>query len=164
MAYAGIDKKRFAQLLEWGTDEDELRRFFADTRVQLILKRAKVQNLPHGKPARVRMLTHGLPSGTDRLLQKWCAENLTMLDPEPVADVVSTLRLYEDAGESPPEAETKRLARSCLVRLFENKPAPELMAFLRPAQAGSAAEPADGNPGKHPRGRFVWLGENRRAQ
>ena len=79
MAYAGIDRKRFAQLLEWGTDDDELRRFFTDTRVQLIQKGAKVQNLPHGKPARVRMLTHGLPLGTDRLLQTWCAENLTML-------------------------------------------------------------------------------------
>ena len=80
---------------------------------------AKVQNLPHGKAARVRMLTHGLPSTTDRLLQKWCAENLTMLDPEPVADLLRTLRLYEDVGESPPEDEAKRLARSCLVHLFE---------------------------------------------
>ena len=143
MAYAGIDKKRFAQLLEWGTDDDELRRFFADTRVQLIQRGAKVQNLPHGKPVRVRMLTHGLPSNTDRLLQKWCAENVTMLDPEPVADILSTLRLYEDAGESPPEGETKRLARSCLVRLFEDNPAPELIAFLRPEQAGTDAEPPE---------------------
>lgn len=140
MAYAGIDKKRFAQLLEWGTDDDELRRFFTDTRVQLIQKGAKVQNLPHGKPARIRMLTHGLSSSTDRLLQKWCAENLTMLDPEPVADLLSTLRMYEDEGEIPPEGEAKRLARSCLVRLFEDDPTPELMSFLRPAQAGSAAE------------------------
>lgn len=143
MAYAGIDRKRFARLLEWGTDDDELRRFFTDTRVQLIQKGAKVQNLPHGKPARVRMLTHGLPSSTDRILQKWCAENLTMLDPEPVTDLLSTLRLYEDAGESPPEGEAKRLARSCLVRLFEENPAPELMSFLKPAQAGSAAEPPE---------------------
>lgn len=140
MAYAGINRKRFAQLLEWGTDDDELRRFFTDTRVQLIQKGAKVQNLPHGKPARVRMLTHGLPSSTDRILQKWCADNLTMLDPEPVTDLLSTLRLYEDAGESPPEDEAKRLARSCLVRLFEDNPEPELMSFLKPAQAGSAAE------------------------
>ena len=140
MAYAEIDRRRFAQLLEWGTDEDELRRFFIDTRVQLIQRGAKVQNLPHGKPARVRMLTHGLPVNTDRLLQKWCAEHLTMLDPEPVADLLGTLRMYEDAGESPPEGEAKRLARSCLVRLFEDNPSPELMSFLRPAQAGSAAE------------------------
>lgn len=140
MAYTGIDRKRFAQLLEWGTDDDELRRFFTDTRVQLIQKGAKVQNLPHGKPARVRMLTHGLPSSTDRILQKWCAENLTMLDPEPVADLLSTLRMYEDAGESPPEGEAKRLARSCLVRLFEDDPAPELISFLKPAQAGSSTE------------------------
>ena len=139
MAYDGIDRKRFAQLLEWGTDDDELRRFFADTRIQLIQKGAKVQNVPHGKPARVRMLTHGLPSTTDRVLQKWCLENLTMLDPEPVTELVGTLRMYEDVGESPPEDEATRLARSCLVHLFAANPAPELMAFLRP-QGGAATE------------------------
>lgn len=140
MAYAGIDRKRFAQLLEWGTDDDELRRFFADTRIQLIQKGARVQNPPHGKAARVRMLTNGLPSATDRLLQKWCAENLTMLDPEPVAELLRMLRMYEDVGEIPPEDEAKKLARSCLVHLFEADPAPELMSFLRPPQAGSAAD------------------------
>ena len=140
MAYAGIDRKRFSQLLEWGTDDDELRRFFADSRIQLIQKGAKVQNLPHGKPARVRVLTQGLPPPTDRLLQKWCAENLTMLDPEPVAELVAALRMYEDEGEIPPEDEAKRLARSCLVHLFAADPAPELMSFLKPPQAGSAAD------------------------
>ncbi|MGJ7524830.1 hypothetical protein [Variovorax sp. GB1P17] len=143
MAYAGIDKKRFAQLLEWGTDDDELRRFFADSRIQLIQKRAKVQNLPHGKPARVRMLTHGLPATTDRVLQKWFAENLTMLDPETVTELVGTLRMYEDVGESPPDDEAKRLARSCLVHLFEADPAPELLSFLRPQQTGNLAEESE---------------------
>jgi hypothetical protein len=140
MAYAGIDRKRFAQLLEWGTDDDELRRFFADCRVKLIHKGAKVQNLPHGKAARVRVLTQGLPPPTDRLLQNWCVENLTMLDPEPVAELVTALRMYEDVGESPPEDEAKRLARSCLVHLFAADPAPELMSFLKPPQKGSAAD------------------------
>ena len=140
MAYAGIDRKRFAQLLEWGTDDDELRRFFADSRVQLIQKGAKVQNLPHGKAARVRVLTQGLPPPTDRLLQKWCVENLTMLDPEPVAELVAALRMYEDVGENPPEDEAKRLARSCLVHLFAADPAPEFMSFLKPPQKGSAGD------------------------
>lgn len=140
MAYIGIDKKRFAQLLEWGTDDDELRRFFADSRIQLIQKGAKVQNLPHGKPARVRMLTHGLPPAADSVLQKWCAENLTMLDPEPVAELVSKLRMYEDVGESPPDDEAKKLARSCLVHLFKASPAPELISFLRPQQAGNITD------------------------
>jgi hypothetical protein len=140
MAYAGIDRKRFAQMLEWGTDDDELRRFFADSRVHLIHKGAKVQNLPHGKAARVRVLTQGLPPPTDRLLQKWCAENLTMLDPEPVAKLVATLRMYEDVGESPPEDEAKRLARSCLVHLFAADPAPELMSFLKAPQKWSATD------------------------
>lgn len=140
MAYAGIDRKRFAQMLEWGADDDELRRFFADSRVQLIQKGAKVQNLPHGKPARVRILAQGLPATTDRLVQKWFGEHLTMLDPKSVDDLVADLRLYEDAGESPPEDEAKRLARSCLVHLFSSDPPAELMSFLRPPQAGSMTE------------------------
>lgn len=144
MAYAGIDRKRFAQMLEWGTDDDELRRFFADSRVQLIQKGARVQNLPHGKPARVRMLGQGLPPATDRLVQRWFHEHLTMLDPKPVDDLVAELRLYEEAGESPPEDEAKRLARSCLVHLFSSsEPPAELMSFLRPAQAGHADEPPE---------------------
>lgn len=140
MAYAGIDRKRFAQMLEWGADDDELRRFFADSRIQLIQKGAKVQNLPHGKPARVRMLVQGLPSATDRLVQKWFGEHLTMLDPKSVEDLVTELRLYEDAGESPPEDEAKRLARSCLVHIFSSDPSAELMSFLRPSQAGGTTD------------------------
>lgn len=143
MAYAGIDRKRFSQLLEWGADDDELRRFFADSRIQLIQKGAKVQNLPHGKPGRVRMLAQGLPSATDRLVQKWFSANLTMLDPEPVDDLVAALRMYEDAGESPPEDEAKRLARSCLVHLFAGDMSSELISFLRPPQVGSVAEPPE---------------------
>ena len=143
MTYAAIDKKRFAQLLDWGADDEELRKFFADNRIQLIQKSAKVQNLPHGKPARVRMVTHGLPSATDRILQKWCQEHLTMLDPEPVVEVVSALRLYEEVGESPAEDEGKRLARSCLVHLFTESPAPELLAFLRTPQGGTPTESPD---------------------
>jgi len=140
MTYAGIDRKRFAQVLEWGADDEELRRFFADSRIQLIQKGAKVQNLPHGKAARVRMLVQALPPSTDRLLQKWFSENLTMLDPESVEDLIAALRMYEDAGESPPEDEAKRLARSCLVHLFAKDPSSELMSFLRPAQAESSTE------------------------
>ena len=40
MTYLGIDRRRFAQLLEWGADDDELRRFFAETRLQLVRKRS----------------------------------------------------------------------------------------------------------------------------
>lgn len=141
MTYAGIERKRFAQLLEWGADDDELRRFFSENRVQLIQKGAKVQNPPHGKAARVRMLAQGLPTATDRVVQNWFSEHLKMLDPKPVDDLLEDLRLYEEAGESPSEDEAKQLARSCLVYLFSSDPPAELMSFLRPTLAGSAIEP-----------------------
>lgn len=143
MTYLGIDRRRFAQLLEWGADDDELRRFFAETRLQLVQKGAKVQNPPHGKPARIRMLAQGMPEATDRVVQKWFGENLKMLDPKPVEKLLEDLRLYEEAGESPPEDEAKRLARSCLVHLFSSTQPADLMSFLRPAQAGAAAEPPE---------------------
>jgi hypothetical protein len=143
MAYAGIDKKRFAELLNWGTDDDELRRFFTDCRLQLIQKGAKVQNLPHGKAARLKMLTNGLPPATDKTLQKWCSENLTMVNPDPVAEIISTLQVYEDAGESLPEDEAKRLSRSCLVHLFAAQPPTELMTFLKGPPSGVASAVPD---------------------
>lgn len=143
MAYAGIDKKRFAELLNWGSDDDELRRFFADCRVSLIQKGAKVQNLPHGKSARLKMLTHGLPSTTDRILQKWCAEHLTMVNKESVAEIISSLQMYEDAGESLPDDEAKRLSRSCLVHLFSAQPATELITFLKGPPSGAASSPSE---------------------
>lgn len=144
MAYAGIERKRFAQLLELGTDDDELRRFFAEARVQLIQKGAKVQNLPHGKSNRIRMLTQGLSSATDKIVQKWFSENLTMFDPEPIAEAVNHLRLYDEVGESPPEDEARRLSRTCLVHLFSTAPPAELMAFLKPAKAEPPPEPSEG--------------------
>lgn len=143
MTYRGIDRRRFAQLLEWGADDDELRRFFAETRLQLVQKGARVQNPPHGKPARIRMLAQGMPEATDPVVQKWFSEHLKMLDPKPVDKLLEDLRLYEEAGESPPEDEAKRLARSCLVHLFSSAPPAELMSFLRPAQAETAAEPPE---------------------
>ncbi|CAB3648103.1 hypothetical protein [Achromobacter pestifer] len=143
MTYSGIEKRRFAQLLEWGADDDELRRFFAETRLQLIQRGAKVQNPPHGKPARIRMLAQGLPQATDRVVQKWFGEHLKMLDPKSVDELLADLRLYEEAGESPPEDEAKRLARSCLVHLFSTDPPSDLLSFLRPAQAGGAVDPPE---------------------
>ncbi|MFC4298971.1 hypothetical protein ACFO0J_13040 [Castellaniella hirudinis] len=140
MTYSGIEKKRFAQLLEWGTDDDEIRRFFAETRIQLIQKGAKVQNPPHGRPARIRMLVQGMPQATDQVVQKWFGEHLKMLDPTPVDDLLEELRLYEEAGQSPPADDAKRLARSCLVHLFSSDPSADLLSFLRPIKAEESVE------------------------
>src|SRR5690606_32584529 len=140
MTYLGIEKKRFAQLLEWGTDDDEIRRFFAETRIQLIQKGAKVQNPPHGRPARIRMLSQGMPQATDKVVQKWFNEHLKMLDPTPVDDLLEELRLYEEAGENPPADDAKQLARSCLVHLFSSDPPTDLISFLRPIKAEESIE------------------------
>ncbi|WP_323000049.1 hypothetical protein [Castellaniella sp.] len=140
MTYSGIEKKRFAQLLEWGTDDDEIRRFFAETRIQLIQKGAKVQNPPHGRPARIRMLVQGMPQATDQVVQKWFGEHLKMLDPTPVGDLLEELRLYEEAGQSPPADDAKQLARSCLVHLFSSDPSADLLSFLRPIKAEESVE------------------------
>lgn len=139
MAYTDADKRRFAQLLEWGTDDDELRRFFVDSRVQLILKGGKVQNLPRGKAARIRILAQELPSSTDNIVRKWFAEHLTMIAPEPVVEAIDTLRFYEDVGESVPEDEARKLARSCLVHLFSTDPPQELLDYLRSTKNGTLA-------------------------
>lgn len=143
MTYSGIDRKRYANLLDLGMDDGELRKFFADCRVQLIQKGAKVQNPPHGKSARVRMLAQGLPQGTDKIVQRWFSENLTMVDPETVGETVTALRLYEEIGEMPAEQEARRLARSCLVHLFAAEPDHELMLFLRPKNNGTHVEQQD---------------------
>jgi uncharacterized protein (UPF0335 family) len=132
MAYGGIDRKRFSQLLEWGTDDDELRRFFADSRAQLILNKGKVQNLPRGKAARIRALALDLPTSTDKVVQKWFAENVTMADPIPVEEAVETLQMYEDTGETLPDDEARRLARSCLMHLFLTEPPEQLLNYLKP--------------------------------
>lgn len=51
MTYLGIDRRRFAQLLEWGADDDELRRFFAETRLQLVQNPGGHPNCPtYGHP------------------------------------------------------------------------------------------------------------------
>lgn len=132
MAYAGIDKRRFAQLLEWGVNDDELRRFFADSRTQLIMNKGKVQNLPHGKTARIRALAYELPTSTDKVIQKWFAENISMADPTPISEVVETFRMFEEARESLPVDEARKLARSCLIHLFGSAPTNELLDYLKP--------------------------------
>lgn len=134
MAYGGIDRKRFSQLLDRGTDDDELRRFFADSRAQLILNKGKVQNLPRGKAARIRALALDLPTSTDKVVQKWFAENLTMADPIPVEEAVETLQMYEDTGETLPDDEARRLARSCLMHLFLMEPPGVLLNYLKPTK------------------------------
>lgn len=131
MTYRSIDRRRFTYLLSLGTDETELRKFFSDCRIQLIRRGGKVQNLPHGDKARIRVLVYELPASTDEIVRKWFSEHLTMADPESPEAVVETFKLHEEMDEEVEEETARRLARSCLVHLFKDDTPPVLLEFLR---------------------------------
>lgn len=130
MAYLDINRTRFEYLLLFGTDDDELRRFFASNRAKLILKGGKVQNLPRGASARIAAMLN-LPRSADVIVQEWFSKNLTMIDPEPVKELVETYQLYEEEEEGLSDSDAKRLSRSCLIHLFADDPSEELLEFLR---------------------------------
>lgn len=148
MTYLGIDRRRFEYLLSLGADEFELRRFFTESRTSLIQHGGRVQNLPQGQKARIRTLAFELPTTTDGDVQSWFGKHLTMVDPEEPAKVVEDFRLYEELREQMPEDDARRLARSCLVHLFSEKPPQVLTEFLRspiggkPSLKDVAEEPA----------------------
>lgn len=132
MAFRGVDRERLAYLLARGTQEGELRRFFMEKQRQLLIGKARgVQNLPHGRAARIKAITERLPSTCDEVLRDWFGRNITMVDPVSADSVVAEFQLYEVAGETIPEDQAKRLARSALTHLFSDAPSSDLMAFLR---------------------------------
>lgn len=139
MAYLRINKARFEYLLAYGTGDDEIRRFFSDKRIPLLQKGAKIQNQPHGPKARVLAMAN-LPASTDPIVQKWFSINLTMINPEPVDELIETFRLYEGEDESLPESDAKRLSRSCLMHLFSTDPSPKLIEFLKSSVGGNGQE------------------------
>ncbi|MGH8777455.1 hypothetical protein [Paraburkholderia sp.] len=152
MAYLGIDRRRFEYVLSLGADEFELRRFFIENRTMLIQHGGRVQNIPQGLKARVHTLAFELPTTTDGDVQSWFGKHLTMVDPEEPARVVEEFTLYEELREPMPENNARRLARSCLVHLFSDKPPFVLTEFLRTPmggvsrQKGVAEEPAQTVP------------------
>lgn len=131
MAYLDLNPDKFSYLLAMGTHEGELKRFFVESKTLLILKQAKVQNLPYGRMARVRAICDQLPRSTDEILRNWFQKNITMAEPMLVGEVLSDLKLYEELNERIPEEDGKQLARSALVHLFSNDPSLELIAFLK---------------------------------
>lgn len=140
MAYLKISRARFEFLLRFGVGDDELRRFFSEKRIPLILKGGKVQNLPRGYEARIHAVV-SLPPATDPILQNWFSTNLTMLDPVSSDELVETFRIYEEVEESLPVGDAKRLSRSCLIHLFSVNPPQGLVDFLRFRIGGSGTEP-----------------------
>src|SRR5688572_2870264 len=109
MTYRSIDRRRFTYLLSLGTDAVELRKFFTDSRIQLIQRGAKVQNLPSGDKARVRVIAHDLPSSAEEVLRSWFSEHVTMADPEPAHTIVEMFKLHEELGEELHEEVARRL-------------------------------------------------------
>jgi hypothetical protein len=142
MAYGGVDRQRFSYLIRSGATELELSRFFSDCRLQLIKLGGKVQNLPHSSKERVRVLVGQLPSSTDAVVRSWFQKNLTMVDPEDADSLVELYEGYEKVGGGPPEQDAQRYARSFLVHLFKESPAPRLLAFLRTPIPSLSVQPA----------------------
>src|SRR6266700_5975262 len=128
MTYRAIDKRRFTYLLSLGTDEFDLKKFFSDSRIQLIQRGGRVQNLPHGEKARIHTLAYELPPSTDEVVRAWFSQHLTMADPESPEVIVETYRLHEETA--------RRLARSCLVHLFSESVPPVLLEFLKTSIGG----------------------------
>jgi hypothetical protein len=139
MAFKDIDKRRFSYLLQFGTADDELRLFFSSSRVMLIQKGGRVQNLPHGKENRIRMLTQGLPKSTDAIVQKWFSANLTMTDPVPAIEIINAFKMHEEGDILCSEDDARKLSRSCLVDIFSISPNLELLTFLRTPIKNSGA-------------------------
>lgn len=139
MAYRDLNSDKFFYLLAKGTHEGELKRFFAESKTLLILKQAKVQNLPYGRMERIRTICDRLPRSTDDIVRNWFQKNVTMAEPMPLEDVLSDLVLYEELNEPIPEKDGMQLARSTLVHLFAKDPSPALIAFLQ-TRAGGLAE------------------------
>jgi len=139
MAYLKINRARYGFLLSYGTGDDELRRFFSENRTPLIMKGARVQNLPRGPKDRILAMLN-IPAGANPIVQKWFLTNLNMIDPVSVEDLVDTFLLYETEDESLPESDMKKLSRSCLIHLFSSNPSPKLVEFLKSPISGKELE------------------------
>lgn len=96
MAYRDLNPDRFFFLLVKGTHEGELKRFFTESKRQLLLKQAKVQNLPYGRMERIRSLCDRLPRSSDDIVRAWFHKNITMAEPTPIDEVMSDFSLRTD--------------------------------------------------------------------
>jgi hypothetical protein len=150
MSFRSINPERLSFLLSQGTEEGELRRFFKECQKQLILKGAKIQNLPHGRAARIAAIVGKLPTPTDAIVSEWFHRNITMVDPLPASEVIEEFELYEVANDVLPPDHATRLARSCITHLFTPDPSINLLTFLKTRIGASpipeSKEPEDSTP------------------
>jgi hypothetical protein len=133
VAFREINPKKFAFLLAQGTHEGELKKFFVESKVQLLQKGAKVQNMPHGREARVKAMCERsrFPQKTDEVLQAWFQKNISVADPVPLEEVLLYLGAYFDEDEPLPKAETQVICRSALEYLFSDALNTDLLSLLQ---------------------------------
>lgn len=139
MAYLDIDPRRFAFLLNKGTHQGELKKFFVESRAQLLMKGAKVQNVPHGREERIRTICDRLHRKTDEVLRLWFFKNIFLTAPAPIDELLLYLGAYFEEGEPLPEAEAQTICRSALVALFSGELNEDLLRLLRGSRENSLA-------------------------
>lgn len=160
MAFRDVNQKKLAYLLTQGTHEGELKKFFGESRAQLIMKGARVQNLPQGREERIRTICERLPPRTNDTLRWWFHKNISVSDPMPLSDVLMYLEFKFDADEAIPEADARLAARSALTYLFEDEPDQSLLSFLKRAPGAQPTQlvEIEANPASTPTGTDGSLG------
>ncbi len=150
MSYRGIDRKRYEYLLLNGTQPFEISQFFKERKPSLILKGARVQNLPPDPAEKLKCIVNRLPPACDEVVRSWFGQHLAVNDP---ADAVVVRAIYEytERTHQPLNGDLAiRTARSCLHHLFSEEPPEELMAFLRSPIPGSRAPVPGAVPAQTP--------------
>lgn len=131
MAFREIDPRKLALLLTRGTHEGELKKFFTESKTQLLLRGAKVQNIPHGREERIRAICHRLSRKTDDVLRTWFQKNISVAAPASLEEVLLYLEANFDEHEPLPEEEAQLVCRSALVYLFDDEPNAALLKLLQ---------------------------------
>lgn len=156
MAFHETNTKKFAFLLAQGTHEGELKKFFLESRVSLLHKGAKIQNMPHGREARIKAMCERsrFPQKTDEVMRHWFQKNITVADPISLDDVMLYLDAHFEEGEPLPKADAQVICRSALGHLFSDTPSPELIRLLQRSSDSSVtsadtATPREGDDSQH---------------
>lgn len=141
MTFLDVNSNKLGFLLTHGMHEGELKKFFNESRTQLLLNGAKVQNVPHGREQRVRAICERFPRKTDDVLRGWFQKNVSVAAPVSLDEAVMYLEAYFDENEQLPETERQIVCRSALMYLFDGEPDGGLLQLLqRPLGASSAEE------------------------
>jgi hypothetical protein len=141
VAFRDINPKKLTFLLSQGTHEGELRKFFNESKTQLLLNGAKVQNLPHGREERIRAICERLSRKTDDVLQRWFQKNVSISAPDSLDEVLMYLEAFFDENEPLPAPQAKIICRSALVYLFGAEPDVRLVRMLQGPIGTPTAEP-----------------------